>query len=160
MLSHGYLTSIQAHIWDLKRQGSTQSAIAQQLEKSRQFIHKSLQQAEARITKAFLEVAKINHISIHGAVDTRHGIAFGYSERFQVEVAFTYSRRHGVQVWYKDDGNCATCRIEDQCRQATINLYEERNLSLPPTSNQLTPSQLADHLFSELRQLIEREEGD
>ncbi|MHA2407507.1 MAG: hypothetical protein ACXACA_03980, partial [Candidatus Ranarchaeia archaeon] len=75
MLSMGYITPKQASIWDLRRRGHTQSAIAKRLKRSIQFVHKTLNLTDARITKAILETAKLHHISLQGDFDLTHGIA-------------------------------------------------------------------------------------
>ena len=152
MLSLGYLTSRQAEIWDHRRQGQTIASIAKKLEKSVQFIHKTLQKTDTKIIKSVLEVAKLNDISIRGDINTVQGIAFGYHERFHTDVTITYSKRYGIQIWYKDNGNCKECRILQECREAVIELYRERSYPLPEDYNHIEPRILTETLFTHLKE--------
>ncbi len=155
-MSMGYITPHQASIWDLRRKGHTQSAIAKQLKRSIQFVHKTLVISDARITKAILETAKLNHISLQGDIDLVNGIAFGFHEPFGVEVAITYSSKAGMQIWYKDNGECSTCRIQAHCRQMICDLYEERHFDLPKDCETLSPRMLSERLFEHLRKIHNR----
>ena len=156
LLRNKLLTEQQAKIWDLHRRGQTQTAIAQILEKSVQFIHKVLNKSSTYITQAILELARINDISISGGIDTTQGITFGYHERFQTEVAITYSKDHGMQIWYKDEGDCTACRIREKCIQSIKHLYAERSFPLPPNHEAIEPRQLSEHLFIALKKTIRK----
>ncbi|MHA1917049.1 MAG: hypothetical protein ACTSUV_01910 [Candidatus Ranarchaeia archaeon] len=96
MLSMGYITKHQASIWDLRRKGHTQTDIAKKFKSSVQFIHKTLNITNSRITKAILETAKLNHIKLSGNIDLTNGIAFGYHNKFNLEIAITYSQKYGI----------------------------------------------------------------
>lgn len=156
MLRNILLTEQQAEIWDLHRQGQTQTAISHILKKSVQFIHKVLNKSSAYLTQAFLELARINDISITQGIDTTQGIAFGYHERIHTEVAITYSKHRGMQIWYKEDGNCLACRIREKCIQSIKDLYAERAFPLPQSYESMEPRQLSEHLFITLKNTIHK----
>jgi len=63
-LSNGYLTSRQKCIWNLKGKGLLRTSIARRLDVSRQTVHKALNVANAKVSQALQETARLNKIRV------------------------------------------------------------------------------------------------
>jgi transcriptional regulator len=148
-LSTGYLTSKQMHIWNLKNKGLSEASIARKFDVTRQTVHKALNVANAKISKALQETAKINKIKAE-TIDLANGILVGYSQEFKTTAMITFSARNGVQIWYRHDGDCENCDQLQTCRKALLAEAEERNIQLSENQNSMLPSRLAEILFSKI----------
>jgi len=148
-LSFGYLTPKQAKIWSLNNKGTSEAAIAKELDVTRQTIYKSLSVANEKVYASLEETAKINKITI-ASIDASQGILLGYSPHFKTKALITFSAKKGVQVWYKHEGDCKSCEQLQSCKENLIAEADERGISLPENLNALSPSQLADIMFSKL----------
>ena len=150
-LSTGYLTAKQRLIWGLKHSGVREANIARQLDVTRQTVHKIIDIANARVEDSLKEAAELNKIEIL-TLDFQKGFLSGYSSHFKTEAFVTFTAKNGIQIWYKQDGNCAKCRHLKACREKLITEAAERNFLLTEDINEIIPSKLADALFSRLLQ--------
>lgn len=148
-LSTAYLTSKQTKIWNLKGKGLLEANIARRLNVSRQTVHKALNIANAKISQALQETARLNKIRVK-TLDPNNGILVGYSQEFKTLVMITFSARNGVQIWYKHEGDCKNCDQLQACRTTLLIEAEERDIQLPKNHDSMLPSKLADVLFSKV----------
>lgn len=143
-LSIGYLTPKQLQIWEYKRTGLQEAAIARELQVSRQTIHKALSIAHLKIAESLEETARINKIKIQ-TVNPKRGFLLGYSSHFKTKTLITFSTRNGIQLWYKHEGDCKNCDQLNDCKEALIAEAQERNIDIP---EDCLPSDYAEKLFS------------
>lgn len=148
-LSTGYLTPRQKQIWNLKSKGLIEASIARRLNVTRQTIHKALNVANAKVSQALHETARINKMRVK-TVDLSNGILIGYSPEFKTIGMITFSPRNGIQIWYRHEGDCRNCNQLLACRRVLLSEAEERNIQLPKNSDSMLPSRLAEILFSEI----------
>jgi len=148
-LSDGYLTSKQKQIWNLKGKGLQEANIARKLDVSRQTVHKALNTANAKVSQALQETAKLNKIRIK-TVNSTNGILVGYSPEFKTTAIITFSAKNGVQIWYRHQGDCKNCDQVQTCRTTLLAEAEERDIQLSENHSQMLPSQLAEILFSKI----------
>ena len=148
-LSTGYLTPKQRLIWGLKSRGKQESSIARELKVTRQTIHKSIDTANTRIGESLKEAAELNKIEIQ-TLDANKGFLSGYSSHFKTQAFVTFTAKNGVQIWYKHEGHCKTCKRVKICREMLVAEATERNFLLTEDVNEVLPSKLADALFSKI----------
>ena len=148
-LSTAYLTSKQTKIWNLKGKGLLEANIARRLNVSRQTVHKALNIANAKISQALQETARLNKIRVK-TLDPNNGILVGYSQEFKTLVMITFSARNGVQIWYKHEGDCKNCDQLQACRTTLLIEAKERDIQLPENHGSMLPSELAEVLFSKV----------
>jgi len=148
-LSMGYLTSRQKRIWNLKSKGLLQASIARRLDVTRQTVHKALNIANSKVSKALQETAKLNKIKVR-TVDPTNGILVGYSPEFNTTAMITFSARNGVQIWYRHEGDCENCDQLQVCRTMLLAEAEDRKIQLPENKDSMLPSELAETLFSKI----------
>ncbi|MCW4025349.1 MAG: hypothetical protein NWF01_10005 [Candidatus Bathyarchaeota archaeon] len=148
-LSAAYLTSKQRVIWGLKSKGQQEASIARELNITRQTVHKAVNTANLRITEALTEAAQLNNIEIQ-TLNTSKGFLSGYSPHFKTPAFVTFSAKNGVQVWYKHEGHCQTCKRLKTCREMLVSEAKARNFLLTEDINQISPSRLAEVLFSKI----------
>jgi len=148
-LSTAYLTSKQKQIWDLKGKGLLEASIARKLDVSRQAVHKALNVANAKVSQALQETARLNKIRVK-TVDPTTGILVGYSPEFKTVAMITFSAKNGVQIWYRHEGDCKSCNQLQACRTTLLAEAEERDIQLPENYGSMLPSQLAEILFSKI----------
>lgn len=77
-LHSAYLTGRQLDIWDLMRNGFSQSQIARKLNVSRQAVNQLVQTIPERVTAALCDAAKLNEVEPRH-VDSSRGILLGWS---------------------------------------------------------------------------------
>jgi hypothetical protein len=148
-LSTGYLTSKQRLIWGLKSKGLQEASIARELKVTRQTVHKAISTANMRIEDSLTEAAKLNNIEIQ-TINTRRGFLSGYSPHFKTQAFVTFSAKNGIQVWYKHEGHCQTCARLQKCREMLISEATARSFLLTQDENQISPSKLAEVLFTKI----------
>jgi hypothetical protein len=148
-LSTGYLTSKQRLIWGLKSKGLQEASIARELKVTRQTVHKAISTANTRIEDSLNEAAKLNNIEIQ-TINTSKGFLSGYSPHFKTQAFVTFSAKNGIQVWYKHEGHCQTCARLQKCREMLISEATARNFLLTQDENQISPSKLAEVLFTKI----------
>jgi transcriptional regulator len=143
-LSIGYLTPRQLLIWDRRRRGLQEASIARELQVSRQTIHKALSIAHLKVLESLEETARINKIKIQ-KVNPLRGFLLGYSSHFKTKTLITFSKKNGIQIWYKHEGDCENCDQLKECKEMLIAEAQERNISLPEGC---LPSEYAEKLFA------------
>ncbi len=148
-LSTAYLTSKQRIIWGLKSKGHQEVSIARELNITRQTVHKTINIANQRVFDSLNEAAQLNNIDVQ-TINTAKGFLSGYSPHFKTQAFVTFSAKNGVQVWYKHEGHCQTCQRLQKCRELLVTEAKARNFLLTEDINQLSPSKLADVLFSKI----------
>jgi hypothetical protein len=148
-LSAGYLTDKQRLIWRLKSSGLQEAHIARKLGITRQTVHQAVDTANVKIGEALEEAAKINKIEVQ-TFDPNHGFLKGYSDHFKTQAFVTFSAKNGIQVWYKHEGNCQQCTKLQSCRDMLVAEANARNFLLTEDISHISPSKLADALFSKI----------
>lgn len=81
-LSRGYITSKQTRIWNLKKKGLPEAAIARELDVTRLTVHKAIAVANNKITEALMEMAKLSKIKVE-SINSATGILTGYSPELE-----------------------------------------------------------------------------
>jgi hypothetical protein len=148
-VSMGYLTPKQLMIWERQRNGLAEASIARELNVTRQTVHEALGIAQKKVLESLEETAAMNKIKVQ-KVNPRRGYLVGYSPHFKTKALITLSAHKGIQVWYRDEGDCQTCEHLQTCREALIEEAKERNLPLSQDINTMMPSKFADELFARI----------
>lgn len=142
-----YLTSKQRLVWSLKSEGHTEASIGRKLNIKRQTVHKALNVAKKKIHQSLEETAKLNNIEIE-TVSPTQGYLTGYSPHFDTKAFVTYSSKNGIQIWYQHEGDCKKCGRAKVCRETLLEEARERKLVFAKDVSQMSPSELAETLFS------------
>lgn len=145
-------TEKQIKIWGLKRDKLTGREIAEQEKVDPGYVSRSLKEANKRITGLLEEAAKMNKIKLE-FVNGELGIARGHSHIFNISAHITFSPQNGLQVWYEHKGDCTNCEEFAACKEALIQEFKERNISIPDDETQ--PTDLSDLLFKKIMERIE-----
>ena len=143
----GYLTAREADIWDLRRRQNSQSEIGRLMGVSRQAIHKTYQIIDQKMEQAFMEAADANHLEAK-TVNLVEGVMTAYSPAHRLPVIVSFSKVNGVKIWYLYEGNCVGCNQNRLCKVTLEDEAEERGIELTSGAALLTPSQLAQMIFS------------
>ena len=137
----------QFEFWKLKRGGLPNINIARSFNISKQAVSRALITMEERIENTLLEMARANQIEV-GKINAKRGILFGHSVPLNAGAIIFVSAKHGMQVWYKHEGNCGACTRYTQCIELLWDFADEMKLKLEKTDD---PTKLADELFEKLR---------
>jgi hypothetical protein len=148
-LSAGHLTTKQKLIWNLKSKGLTEKKIAEKLFVTRQAVHKAISVSNAKISESLEEVAMMNKIETK-VVNPSKGFLIGHSAHFNTEVFITFSAVNGLQIWYKHNCECEKCGKLKSCRETLLAEARERNFLLLDDSTTMSPSRIAEALFSKI----------
>jgi len=140
----------QFEFWRLKRSGFLNINIARLFNISKQAVSRALITMDDRIEKTLLEMAHANQIEVE-RVNSERGVLFGHSVPFNASAIIFVSVKHGMQVWYKHEGNCGACNRYTQCIELLWDFADEMKIKLQKTDD---PTKLADELFEKLRELI------
>jgi len=116
---------------------------------SRQTVNKTLNVIDSKVTKALLEAAQLNRITISRA-DMEKGFLLGHSSTLGMATLITFSDKNGIQIWYKGEGGCPECEWLDSCKEKLITEAKVRDILLPKNSEDMEPSKLADLLFKKI----------
>ena len=146
------LTETQSRLWQLRDRGLNLSQIARMLGVSRQAVSKVLIQADKVVRRTLVEVAQSYKITVY-RVDHDRGLLSGFSKALNSPVLITYSPQNGVNVWYRNNGSCADCDMQQECREKILS--EARRLGIPEDSlageggdvRSQPPAKLAERLF-------------
>lgn len=145
-----YPTKQQNRIWLRRRQKDRPSKIAKDLKISRPYVSIEQKKAEDRIKKLIEHIASVNRVTIE-RISARYGIIEGYCHTNNSKTYITYSPKVGVLNWYEHIGDCDTCDILDQCKEALHTLAEEWEIHASPD---MPPTELSDYLFSIIRRRL------
>ncbi len=97
-LHSAYLTRRQLQVWNLTREGLTQSQIATRLRLTRQDVHFLARQIHSRVTSALTDAAKLCRVDPK-EVDARNGILFGWCRELQAEAVIGFNSEQGLSYW-------------------------------------------------------------
>jgi hypothetical protein len=147
----GSLAPRQKMIWSLRRRGFQPVEIAEKLNTSRQFVHQTLNAADAKVSSLLTEMAEMNRIEIQH-VDVKNGILAGYHRGLETQVVICYSGKNGLRVWYwyENPDACEECKLIHQCKNYLLDEAEEYGIPLTPDEKKLQPAKLARTVFSRL----------
>jgi len=149
-----YPTKRQGIIWLRRRQNERPTEIAKDLNVSRPFVSMEQKRAEERIKKLIEHSASVNRVKIR-RISAQYGIAEGYCHANSSQAYITYSPKIGVLNWYDHIGDCGTCDIKDQCKEALHTLAEEWEIHAPPD---MPPTELSKYLFNIIRRRLKWDE--
>lgn len=141
------LNDKQFEFWKLRRSGLPNMNIARLFNISKQAVSKALITMDERIENTLLEMAHANQIEVE-TVKSERGILFGHSMPFNTSAIIFVSAKHGMQVWYRHEGNCGACNRYTNCIELLWDFADEMKIKLEKTDD---PTKLADELFEKLR---------
>ena len=145
-LHSGYLSARQRDIWDLMRNGLTQSEIARKLKITRQTVHQLAGTIPEKMTAALNDAAALNHVDPI-QLDVNKGILFGWSKEFKTEAVIAMNRE-GLRVWYKHDlGKCEICPDRRACKSTLLENAEDLGVSVTSQERRLAPLELSNVVF-------------
>lgn len=145
----GYLTPKQRKYWSMRLNGLTQADISRKMDVTRQTVNKAFNAIDSRVSKALLDAAHVNRIEI-SRLDPEKGFLVGRSPSLGLDVLITFSERNGIQLWYREESDCAECNVRNSCKQKLFIEAEDRNIQLPEKAEDKEPSELADILFKKI----------
>ena len=146
-LHSAYLTGRQLHIWDLMRNGLSQSEIARRLHITRQAVNQLAQIIPERITAALEDASKLNGVEPR-YIDSIKGMLLGWSRDFQTEVVITLNAGTGLRVWYQHNlGQCKICPDRPQCKSILLKSANDFGVSLTRQQRELEPAKLSSLVF-------------
>lgn len=123
--------------------------MAYKLKTSRQYVNQTKQTIEAKLSKALLEVARLNDLQIIRLYQ-ENAILLGYHPGLNRKAVITYTTNHGIKVWYWYD-TPEEVTNEDFLRETREYLLEiacERGIELEEKT--MHPAKLAHIVFSKL----------
>ncbi|HSQ94084.1 MAG TPA: hypothetical protein VLL74_07310 [Methanoregula sp.] len=133
--------------WKMRRTGMSNISIANQLGITRQGVSQALRQMDDKIESSLREMARANHIQIE-KIDVEKGVLFGRSVPFRTDAFIFVSDRHGMQVWYDHEGDCASCDQYTQCIEFLWDFAAELGIKIEKTSD---PTKMAEELLAKIR---------
>ena len=149
-LHSAYLTARQLDVWDLMREGFTQSDIARKLHISRQAVSQLAQSIPHKVEAALYDASRLNGVEPR-IVDSARGILLGWSKEFQTDTIIMVNRRIGLRVWYQHNlGRCKICPDKKQCQSLLLEHANEYGISLTRAERALDPSKLSGIIFSKV----------
>jgi len=136
------------HVWDLMRNGLSQSEIARQLNITRQAVNQMVQMIPDRVTAALSDASRLNRLEPR-LIDSNRGILVGWSRDFQTEAVVVLNPKAGLRVWYQHNlGRCGICPDKKQCKSMLLESAEELGIPLTRQERDLHPSKLSSVVFS------------
>jgi transcriptional regulator len=136
--------------WTMRRRGTANIAIANQLGISRQAVSKALHSIDGKIESALRDMARANRIQIE-KIDIERGVLFGRSIPFQTNAYIFVSEKHGMQVWYEHDGDCKACDEFTQCIEFIWDFASELGIKIEKTTD---PTKMAEELLTKIRESV------
>ncbi len=136
--------------WAQRRSGVPNITIANRLGISRQAVSRALLLMDEKIEATLREMANANQISIE-KINAERGVLLGRSIPFQTAAIIFVSEKHGMQVWYKHDGNCGTCQRYTGCIELLWDYATELGIRIEKTAD---PTKMAEELFTKVKALI------
>jgi hypothetical protein len=138
-------------VWSLTSAGNSIAAIADKLKTSRQYVNQTRLAAEAKISKALLEVAQVNELQVT-RLNAHNAVLLGYHPALNRKAVVTYTTSHGIKVWYWHD-NPEQENIDpqflNQTRQYLIDIANERGIEILDADT-IHPAKLAHQVFCQL----------
>ena len=144
------LSQKQKIVWSLTSKGLSVASIAEKLKTSRQYVNQTRQTAEAKLSKALMEVARVNDLHVT-QLHPKEALLIGYHPVLKRKVVVSYTTSHGIKVWYWHD-NPEEETDEDflkQTREYLLDLAKERDLKIEDATT-IHPAKLARIVFCKL----------
>jgi len=155
-LHSAYLTNRQLHIWDLRRNGLSQSEIARKLNITRQAVNQLAQTIPDKVAAALSDASRLNRVEPR-LIDSNRGVLVGWSKEFRTEAVITLHPRIGLRVWYQHNlGRCKICPDKTQCKSMLLENAEQLGVTVSRHERDLDPSRLSSLVFS---RMLGRESG-
>lgn len=101
-----------------------------------------------KIDSSLREMAQANRIQIE-KIDVERGVLFGRSDPFQTDAFIFVSDKHGMQVWYNHEGDCAACDQFTRCIEFLWDFAAELGIKIKKTSD---PTKMAEELLAKIRE--------
>ncbi|MDD4137639.1 MAG: hypothetical protein PHT99_07090 [Methanoregula sp.] len=136
--------------WALRRSGESNIGIASRFGISRQAVSRALLLMDDRIETTLREMAQANQISIE-KINAERGILLGRSIPFRTAAIIFVSEKHGVQVWYEHDGDCAACQRYTECIELLWDYATELGIRIEKTAD---PTKMAEELFAKVKVIV------
>lgn len=144
------LSQKQKIVWSLTSKGLSVAKVADRLKTSRQYVNQTRQTAEAKLSKALMEVARINDLQVT-QLHPQEALLIGYHPVLKRKAVVTYTTKRGVKVWYWHDNPEEETDEEflKQTREYLLDLAKERDLEIENATT-IHPAKLARIVFREL----------
>jgi len=147
-LHSGYLTDHQMNIWEMIRDGLSQTEIARRMNVSQQAVSQVVGAISERMSAALNDAAKLNDIEPR-FMDVSSGVMLGWSSCFQTEAVITLNSRTGLQIYYQHNlGECKICMKKRACKSRLLKNAQELGVPLTRQEKHLNPSELSSLVFS------------
>lgn len=140
----------QFEFWRLRRDGMAGAEIARSFSVSRQSVSKALQGMDSKVSRVLMEMARSNRIEVT-KVNFERGVLFGRSVQLNTDAIVFISAKHGVQVWYRHDGDCGGCSRAHECEGLLRDYAGEMEIVLTGSES---PTEMADELFRKLEEIV------
>jgi hypothetical protein len=143
------LTEKQSRFWSLRDQGLNLSQIGRMVGVTRQAVSKTLIQADKIVRQTLVDAAKSYKIDLY-RVNQERGVAHGFSKALNSPVFITYSPERGLNIWYRNKGDCEGCDREKECRDLILGEAERLGIKsddLAPEKGSFTPACIAERLY-------------
>jgi hypothetical protein len=126
------------------------ASIADKLRTTRQFVNQTKLAAEAKLSKALLEVAQANDLQVT-RLYPKEAVLLGYHPALKRKAIVTYSTSHGIKVWYWHDNPEEVTNQEflRQTREYLLDLAKEKGIEVEGAA-EMHPAKLASIIFSKL----------
>jgi hypothetical protein len=134
-------------IWGLRRDGVSLTEIGRRLGVTKQAIHRSARDIEAKVARTLEATARAAKIEVRH-LDPRRGILLGYSHALNDRVLVTFSTRRGVNIWHHHANNCDSCELLGTCREVILDEAAERGVTLTDAEQGKPPAELARLVFA------------
>jgi predicted transcriptional regulator len=140
----------QFEFWKMRRSGVPNIKIANLVGISRQAVSRALQLMDGKIESTLCEMAHANQIEI-SKINAERGVLIGTSIPFQTDAIIFVSAKHGIQVWYKHDGDCGTCQRYAECIELLWDYATELGIKIERTAD---PTKMAEKLFAKVKAIV------
>jgi len=134
--------------WKMRRTGMTNISIANQMGITRQGVSQALRIMNDKIDSSLREMAQANRIQIE-KIDVERGVLFGRSVPFKTGAFVLVSEKHGMQVWYEHDGDCAACDQYTKCIEFLWDFAAELGIRIKKTTD---PTKMAEELLTKIKE--------
>jgi hypothetical protein len=144
------LSQKQKIVWSLTSKGLSVADIADRLKTSRQNVNQTRQTAEAKLSKALMEVARVNDLQVT-QLHPEEALLIGYHPVLRRKAVVTYTTSHGIKVWYWHDNPEEETNQDflKQAREYLLDIAKERDLEIEDAAT-IHPAKLARIVFRKL----------
>jgi len=149
-LSASPLSRKQKIVWSLTSKGLSVANVADRLKTSRQYINQTRLTAEAKLSKALMEVARVNDLQVT-QFHPKEALLIGYHPVLKRKAVVTYTTSHGIKVWYWHDNPEEETNQDflKQTREYLLDIAKERDLEIEDATT-IHPAKLARIVFRKL----------